>query len=188
MKKLKLGFTLLEITVAIALIWIIIIWGTKLNFNSLSNKQRLDWFFYKIKTNIETVKNNTLIWKTLKNWNKIIVSEKWQIDFNNSGSGIIKTYYYDRNFNKKEYNFYDTIPKKYYSINTTCKKINSKETQELKGTGSIIINWSNLKLTSWCSSDEKELKIKIKYKNKEKRFTINTISWVIEEELNSYNK
>jgi hypothetical protein len=184
MKKFKLWFTLLDITVGIALIWIIIIWVIKLNFNSLSNKQRLDWFFYKIKTNIETVRNNTLIWKILKDSDKIIISEKWQIDFNNSGSGVIKTYYYNNNWIKKDFSNYNIIPEKHYSISTKCAKLDNSSEELLTSTWNIMIEWWNLSFTWWwsCGSTKKVLKIEVKYKEKIKKFTINTVSWVIEEQ------
>jgi type II secretory pathway pseudopilin PulG len=177
MKKKKIAFTLLEIMVVVALLWIATLWITQLNFNSLSNKQRLDWFFYKIKTNIETVKNNVLIWREIKDWTETITSSRWQIDFNNSGSWIIKTYYYNTSGTKKSYSLwkYDIIPEKGYAI------VVSNSWSSITDTGSILINWGNLTLT-WITTTNKVLEIKTKYQWLEKVFTINTVSWVIEEQ------
>lgn len=174
-KEIK-AFTLLEIMVVIALIWILVIWATNINFNSISDKQRLDWFFYKIKTNIESIKNNVLIWReVLDDWNTII-SSKWQIDFNNNGSWSMSTYYYNDSNSKVSYPRYNIIPKDFYEI------VISNSWIWLTDTGSILINWRNLTLTwAWISGFDKVLEIVAKYKGIEKEFTINTISWVIEE-------
>ena len=176
MKKLKSGFTLLELMIVIAIIWISIIWATNISFNSLSNKQRVEWFFYKIKNNIETVKNNVLIWRETFDWTNTIVADIWNIDFNNSLSWSVKTYYYDQLDIKKSFWDFDIIPEKFYEIivYNDWNRINDSET------ASIIINWRNLSLTG-ITTNNKILEIETKYKDKSKRFTINTISWVIEE-------
>ena len=176
MKKLKQAFTLLEIMVVIALIWLIIIWATNLSFNSLSDTQRLNGFFYKIKTNIETVKNNVLIWREINNSWSTIISDKWQIDFNNSSKWSIRTYYYDDSNIKKLYSGYDIIPEDHYEIviSNDWSKLSDLETVW------ILINWRNLTLT-WITTRNKTLDIEAIYKGRIKKFTINTISWVIEE-------
>ena len=172
MKKINKAFTLLEIMVVIALIWIIAFAVSKFNFNGLTNRQKLDSFFYKIKTNIETIQNNALIWKAIKNWTDAFVPEKWKIDFNNSWSWKIISNYYDWS----QYKFFSKIiPKKFYSI----KIYNNWNL--LNDTWSLLIEWWNLSLT-WINTNNKILEITAKYKNFEKKFTINTISWVIEEE------
>lgn len=176
MKKVIKAFTLLEIMIVITLIWIIIIWATNINFNSLSDTQRVDWFFYKIKNNIETIKNNVLIWREVYHeWNTI-VSNKWQIDFNNSWSWSIKTYYYDHFDNKKSYSDYNITPESFYKI----KVSNNWNIIEDSKNVWLIINWRNLSLT-WITTNNKVLEIETRYKDKVKIFTINTISWIIEE-------
>ena len=164
------AFTLLEIMIVIALIWIIALWATKINFKLLSDRQRLDWFFYDIKTKIETIQNNALIWKAVKNWTDLVVPDKWQIDFNNSWSGIIVSQYFIWN-NKNEFN--KIIPKQFYYIETSTWILNSS-------TWSLLIEGSNMTLT-WVSSNDKILKIKIGYKQFSKTLELNTISGVIEE-------
>ncbi len=171
--KRKWAFTLLEIMVVIALMWILAIWVTNLNFNSIWDKQRLDWFFYEIKTNIETIKNNALIWREIKDGSNVIIWNKWQIDFSNSGSGIIKTYYYNWS-TKKNYPLYDTIPEANYEISF------KNSGTGLTSTWSIIIEWKDLILDKPDSNDKK-IEVEIKYKASKKTFNINGISWVIEE-------
>ncbi len=167
--------------VVIALIWIIALATTRINFTKLSNKERLNGFFYKIKNNFETTTNNALIWKAIKDWWNIIVPKQWRIELNNSDKWSIKTYFIDDTWNPIEYTMQNIIPDDNYSISIACKKINTTSTWTLLNTWVIIIESWTLNLSSWCDSDKKELQITAKYKNNEKIFTINTISWVIEE-------
>ncbi len=173
MRQQKKAFTLIELLVVIAIIWIIILWASSLNFNAMSDKQKSNWFFYKIKTNIETIQNNALIWKAILVWGDLEVPKKWRIDFNNSWSGKIVSYYSIDWINFVEYN--KILPKQFYEI------IVKNNSLQLNTTWSILIVWWNLSLT-WITSSRKELEIKTRYKNFEKIFTINTISWVIEEQ------
>ena len=172
MKNNKKAFTLIEIMVVVALLWIIALWITKLNFNTLSDRQKIDWFFYKIKTSIETTKNNALIWKAIKLSNvSTIVPKKWKIDFNNSRDWIIISNYY----NWSDFIEYTKIiPNKYYNIEVY------NDSTLISDTGSLLIEWWNLTL-SWMTTNNKTLEIKVKYKNLDKIFYINTISWVIEQ-------
>jgi len=177
MKNIKKAFTLIEIMVVIALMWIIALWASKLNFNSLSDRQKVDWFFYQIKNNIETTKNNALIWKEIKLAdNSKIVPKKWRIDFNNSASGSIKTYYQNNSDTFINYPENNILTKKHYQI------IISNNWSKLSDTWSLLIEWWNLNLT-WSTIlwSDKVLEIETKYKNLSKKFSINTISGVIEE-------
>jgi prepilin-type N-terminal cleavage/methylation domain-containing protein len=172
----KKAFTLLEIMVVIALIWIISFSITKINFNILSDKQRLNWFFYKVKSNIETIENNALIWKAVNIWTttnpNLIVPNSWKINFSNTGSWKIVSYY---KYQNTEHKYNEIIPKDFFQI-----EIYNNWTL-LTDTWTILIKWGNLTLTG-ITTNNKILKLKIKYKQLEKQLLINSISWVIEEE------
>ena len=179
MKKQKKAFTLIELMVVIALIWIVALSAWNLNFNSLSDRQRVDWFFYKIKTNIETIQNNALIWKAIDDsW--LFVPKKWRIDFDSSNnwtwSWTIKTYYLNDLGSYIAYTENNTISEKFYSIIIK----NWWNILDSSWTWALIIEWWNLSLT-WSSLTSKILEIEAKYKDFSKIFTINTISGVIEE-------
>lgn len=183
MEKLKKNaFTLIELMVAITLIAIIAIWSSNLNFNALSDRQKLDGFFYKIKTNIETVMNNALIGKAIKlSDDSIIVPKQWKINFNNSWSWIIQSQYLTW-WLFISHN--EIIPDRFYSITTNCEDFSWNNTWSLdNATWSILIEWTNLSYT-WSTAGcswKNVFRIETKYKNFKKIFTINTISWVIEE-------
>lgn len=186
MKKNNIAFTLLELMITISVIWIIIVWASNINYNNISDKQRLEWFFYKIKTNIETVKNNVLIWKEVRNslW-EVVSSNNWKIELSNSWSWSVDMKYVNDIWADIDYDEYDIIPSKFYSIEILCWRIKEPHSfKPLDPNGVIELNWTNLNFiwVSPCWSIDKLIQFKIKYKNKEKIFTINSISWVIEEQ------
>lgn len=171
--------------VVITLIWIIALWANSLNFWKLSDRQKLDWFFYKIKTNIETVTNNALIWRAIDDGWTMKVPKLWRIDFNWdynwNWTWTIKTYYSINWTIFTSFTENDANPENFYSIEINDWS-NVLDTSWTNQTWWILIEWWNLSLTwAWIDSNSKVLEIKAKYKNFEKVFTINTISWVIEE-------
>lgn len=90
------GFTIMELMIAITIIWIIFIWSTNINFKYISDRQKLEIFTNKIISEIERIRNNSLIWKWI--WTTLIVPEKWKIEFNSwwnwtSTWNIITSYY-----------------------------------------------------------------------------------------------
>jgi len=184
MNKNKSAFTLIELLIVIAITWIIALWIWKLNFKNISDRQRLDWFFYKVKTNIETIQNNALIWKAVNIWTqsspKLKVPTKWEIDFSNFWSWKIISYYFTWATNSTKKEFDSIIPANFQSINTICKN-RWTDTWNINWTWELIINWWNLTLSWACSDNLKILELTIKYKQFEKKLDINTISWVIEE-------
>lgn len=78
MKKNE-AFTLIEILVWIAIIALILIWSTQLNFNYSNNKQKLEIFTNSVISEIERVRNNSLVWKWIDS--DLTLPEKWKIDF-----------------------------------------------------------------------------------------------------------
>ena len=172
----KNAFTLFEIMISIAIIWIIFLWVSKLNFKNISDRQRLEWFFYEVKNNLEEAQTNALLWKAIKEWTDIVVPDFWEINFNNSWNWIIVSDY-TKDGNIYEYN--KIIPKPHYYIETYYKDLDWKKIDETETWTILIKDW-NLTLT-WITTDTKKLEIKIGYKQFEKILYINTISWVIEE-------
>jgi len=167
------AFTIVELLIAIAIIWIIVIWVSNLNFSNISDKQRMDSFYYKIKSEIETVKNNSLIWKAIDS--SMTVPKEWKIDFASGSTNINISYSWATWINYKNIN----IEKLYKIKGIKCSPSNS--ILATWNTWSLIINWINLSL-SWCSSpNDKTLIITTWYKEFEKKLEINTVSWVLKD-------
>lgn len=188
--KSQKAFTLIELLVIIAIIWTIILWTNLMSFNNISNKQELDTKIIKISSNIELIRNNSLLWKWI--WTNLIVPEKYKIDFSTSWSGIIKTYYYSWAISDYvDYTFYDKeidFSNKFEKIsNIKCLDLKQTTENELTSseTWSIIIEWAKLTLSWSCTSnpldiDKKILEIEIKRKSDTKKIQINTLNWLIE--------
>lgn len=153
------------------------LWISQINFNTISDKQRAESYMNKIKSSIETVKNNALIWKWI--WSDLIVPSQWKIDLKSWSWNLISSYL---SWAWIDYSNYSYIPENslYKIKNIKCVKLNGTE-ENLSDTWSIIISWANLSL-SWCAdTDFKVLRITTNYKQFENTFELNTVSWVIED-------
>lgn len=179
--KNKKAFTLIEILIVITIIWILVMWFSNINLNTISDKQRAESFLNKVKNNIETVKNNALIWRWI--WTDLFVPKQWKIEVSNNWNWKLSTSYYDWT-NWHNYSEYSLIPEINYSIkNIECADF-SWNTWSLDGwtnTWTIIITWWNLEL-SWCDdTDYKNIRITTSFRQIDKTFELNTISWVIQD-------
>ena len=97
------AFTLIELMVVIGIIAILILGSNFLNFNKVSNKQKLDTKTIRIVSQIEEIRNNSLLWKWI--WTELIVPKKYRIDFSTSWSWVISTKYYSWSY--MDYNLFD---------------------------------------------------------------------------------
>lgn len=107
-KKNKKAFTLIELLVVIWLI--IILWVTisSLNFNKLTNIQRAEMFSNKIITQIENVRDNSLVWKWISDQNSLnwfAKVERWDIlieKWTSTQKSSFKIFIYENDIDKKE--------------------------------------------------------------------------------------
>lgn len=181
MKKNNIWFTIIELTVVVAILTIIWIWATKVNFNRLNDRQKLDIFTNKIIVMYEKVRNNALLWKWI--WTNLNTPEKWKIEFIKNWSWQVISSYYS--WSRIEYEKLDF--NNWYEItNIYCKNIiDVNDNLEIfsNGTWAIEINWWLLN-TSWaCALFNKYRKLEttIKYKNVfQEKIEINTVNWLIQ--------
>ena len=185
MKKISnTAFTLIELMVVIAIIAILILGSNFLNFNKVSNKQKLDTKTIRIVSQIEEIRNNSLLWKWI--WTELVVPEKYKIDFSTSWSWVIKAQYFswsyiDYNFDKEISfsNNFDSISE------IKCFKLNNSTSENTfnswsNWTWTILIEWANMSLSWSCDSTTKILELTIKRKANTKKIQINTLNWLIE--------
>ena len=184
MKKISnTAFTLIELMVVIAIIAILILGSNFLNFNKVSNKQKLDTKTIRIVSQIEEIRNNSLLWKWI--WTELVVPEKYKIDFSTSWSWVIKAQYFswsyiDYNFDKEISfsNNFDSISE------IKCLELNKNPINSFSWTTiwtwTIFIEWSNMSLSWSCDSTTKILELTIKRKADTKKIQINTLNWLIE--------
>lgn len=182
MKKNKklFWFTLVELVLVIAIIWILAIWVSQISFTSLSDKENLEKFTNKIISNFEEVRNYSLIWKWI--WTNLDNPIKWKIEISNSWSWNISSYYLTWATWEK-YN--ENIFWNYYEIKEIkCSNLDYTSSWTIAWTWIIEISWSQLTLTWACNdilvSNPKKIITKISYKNNfENTLEINTVNWLI---------
>lgn len=178
----KKAFTLIELLVAMAIISIMVVWVTNIDFKWISNKDRLEIFVIKIISEIETVRNNSLIWKWI--WTNLTVPEKWKIEISKKWSWSLLTTSYSWTTALAQYNF----PfQEFYSIDSiSCWKINEVNnslSNTLNSTQSwtIVFEQWNITLSDKCDKNQK-IEITVKYKEFEKKIYFNSVNWLIKSE------
>lgn len=184
MNKIKIkAFTLIELLIAITLISILALWISNIYFNSIWDKEKNNWFMNQIRTSIETIKNNAIIWKWV--WNTIIVPDFWKINIKETSpsfSWAISYYYWTWSIiTSTLWNIYDWFEIKLDNFQKITNLIcaNNKQTSTWAIDNiDILIEWKNLSL-SWCSNDKKTIILTTEYKNFSKTISLNTINWVI---------
>lgn len=87
-KSIKKAFTIIELMLVITIIWIIFVMFSSIDFYNLSDKQRWEILANKITSEIETIRNNALIWRIIDD--EIIKS--WKAEISSSWASV-KTYY-----------------------------------------------------------------------------------------------
>lgn len=172
MKKNKKWFTLIEIMVTIALIWIMMIWFSNINFNNNLNKQKFEDFNNQIVTNIETVRNNALNWKWVLDWSlNLINPNEYNIELNLT----TMTTWYNWTYN----NLLNEVNVSFNNINS----INSIKCANHQGTvtstpNNVQINFIWKEITSSCWNN-KNIIILTKAWAFTKEITFNTVTWTI---------
>lgn len=180
MKKNIYWFTFIELLVFIAILSIITLWISKINFNYLIDKKKFITFNNNIISNIESIRNNSLYWKAFSWWIYWFINPKRSIL-------TIKTWSWNDSF-ILIHSWSSLIYDNSYTIDFTnkwsiykidCKSITWTILDSNKTVVDLIFEGSNLSL-SWCSSNSKILDITTKYKSLTWSILINTVSWIIE--------
>ena len=169
-------FTLIELMVVIALISIITLGATRIDFNRSSDQQRLAIFTGEIASKIETVRNNALIGK----WVGVNLEtpESWEIQISDISAWSLQTSY-NLWAGPISSNEYSIIPNTFYSIwNMRCIQLDG--TSEANWNATITINGNEM-ILSGCSTDNfKILEFTTSYRDLTQAVQINTLSWLIE--------
>ncbi len=170
-KKSLTGFTLIELLVVIAIIWVMALAVTRIDFNRISDSQKLDLFTNEVVSKLETIRNNALIGK----WVGINVEtpDLWEIDINDNEmvskyDGVISDDY-----------SISFIP--WYTITPIeCSPLDESTVETVSWVATISITGRDLEISSGCSDTNKILTLTPSYKSFQKVIRINTVSWLIE--------
>lgn len=147
----------------------------------MTSKQNSLMFSNDIYSNIETIRNNSLLGKWIFDGVEIIHPKKWSIQISTwSTSWAIQGFYSTgwalQNYKDFNVNFVDINSK---ISKLTCYNI-SKTNALVKPNVDLEIVWNALTL-SWCTSpNNKILDITTDYKGFIKIIRINSVSWIIE--------
>ncbi len=178
----KSAFTLIELLTVIAITTIIALWVSRLNFNTISDKQNLDRHVTKVVAYFETIRNNALLWKWI--WTTLQHPEYYKIDFSNIWWWKIISHSHSWWTNTILSS--PTSPVfSGWTVNTLswlrCLQLDWSEDQTIiSWTGSIQITGANMLLTWECTSDSsKILELEIARKGYTKKIHINTLNGLI---------
>lgn len=90
---LRKAFTLVELIVVIAVMLIVMLNIRSVDFNRLNDWQKLDLFVNKIVTDIEILRNDELMWKSLNPWGGFIQPQARGVFFRKWANTIVKGSY-----------------------------------------------------------------------------------------------
>ncbi len=173
----KKAFTLIEILVWITLITIIFLSLSRINLKNIWEAQKIWIMINKIKSNIETVINNSLTWKAINS--SLYVPKIWDIKISKNDNSWWWTWsvisYFLSWATYKIYSWTTLKLPKFYEINKiTCKDLNWSNINEKNIVDLLINNWEIT--LSWCTNTNKLLNIEVKYKNFKKNIYINSVT------------
>jgi len=184
LSKNNKAFTLIELIVWITIMWILAFAISNIDFNRLSNKQKLELFAWKIKTTYETVRNNSLAWRWI--WTNLIIPQKRNINFSKNNSWTILWEAYDETDTLLD-SYSLLMPNNIIIESIKCWEYWEDETNynEMSNTWTIEFRWINIKLNlnSDANCDlikDKILEIDIKDKIERKKIIFNTLNWLVE--------
>ena len=171
------AFTLIELTVTVAVLAILLLSIKSINFSRLNWIQKLEIFTNKIIANYENIRNDSLIWKWL--WSDFDIPKEWKIEYSLNNNWEIITNYKD---DSDVWNNYWNIKfeKDFKMTKINCKKLDWTSQTPSPSQASIVFNWSNLSLSGSCDDDTRILELIIENSTNNSTLNINTINWLIE--------
>ena len=179
------AFSLIELLVAISVIWLLALWTTSIDFNRLNNNQKIEIFTNKIKTNIESVRNKALSWKWI--WTDLTVPQKWSIDFSKMWSWTIVTKAIANDSTILDINNF-TVKSWYNFSSIKCWKYGQNESdyKEMNNTWTIDFIWWDIKLIinpldidCWVN-ESRILLLNVNKISNNIKIKIDTLSWLIQ--------
>ena len=184
-KKNKNAFSLIELVVVIGLITFIALTATSLNFQWLSDKQKLEIFSNRIITQIEAIRNDALVWKNLYDITKKIWFEdieQWEIAINKTTATLEVTAYPRQK---------DISEVKEPRIVTTNKASAWEKIEALKcnwawweksiDSAKIVFEWTKTAKVIWEDCNENSiLQFELSYSKEKWIIEFDPVSWLIE--------
>lgn len=156
-KEKKSWFTLVEILVVIAIIWILALSISRFNFSRLNSRQLVQIELVKIENILQEIRDNSLVWRAV--WTSLDIPVSWSINFSTSSSGTINSSYLTGS---------SATPVNY--INWSWDAPNNSSIQNLEcedflwnrtSTWNIILTFTGweIGINTWCESATRNYKI-----------------------------
>ncbi len=173
------AFTLIELLVAIAIITMIILWVTSIDYNRLSSKQKLEIFTNSIKSNFENIRNSSLSWKWI--WTNLDIPLEWKIEYSSSGWWKIVS---SNTLNWTDWLEYEDINFGYDFKITEIKCISLDRVSEnvltSSSTWTVVFNQNDISLWWDCPTNTKILEMQVSWKSYLNTIEINTLNGLIQ--------
>ena len=180
MKNNLKAFTLIELLVGITITIIIIIWLNSISLTNISEAQKV-WIFYnKIRSNIESVTNYSLIWKAIDS--NMNIPKYWKVNIDSNSAWVwlwtwqILVSYWSWTFQTHTW-FSIKSPKFYAITNIQCSTLQNSKTNS-NNIKLLIENW-DIKISNCPNTNDKIVEFDIKYKNYKKHLKINSVNNII---------
>lgn len=180
-KKQNLNwYTLVEILVVIAIIWILALAISNFNFTRLNAKQLVSIELVKIENILSEVRDNSLVWRWV--WTSLQVPTSWNIDISTVSSGSLNSYYFiPSSIPPIDYlNGLWTAPENTSIQNILCKSFIGQS--ESSNNVTLTFTGAEIDISAWCTHATRNYKIlDIIYGQwtLTGSVSINTVTWVI---------
>jgi len=167
------GFTLIEVLVVIAVTAVLAIGVANINWNRLTDKQKVTIFKNRVISDVETIRNNALFGKWVTVNSELIVPFSWRVDISNANIAVL----------------YQETPTDIFTLHKTTT-INEPEiittiycwdsiSPVVINPAQILFEWSELSFGSSTCPNDNIVSLDLSYKQFSESIEINRVSGLI---------
>lgn len=169
------GFTVGELMVWIALISILGVWISQINFNRLSNQQNSEIELVKITSIIQWVRNNALIGKAV--WENLDSPDNWFVTIDTTGSWTISSGW---NIGAGSGVYASWNQRAPYSIqNLRCQRLDGVNDTWSNPVITVTYVWSQASISGCNDSSYKKVVFDLFTNDVSKEVSINAVTWIV---------
>lgn len=180
MKKNKNWFSLSELLTVIAIVWILFFAVSKITFKPQIDNQNAHLLVNTIYGNIETVRNNSLLWKWVLSGSTLIHPSKWVIKLDTFWSGHILGYYSTNWWLNQYGGFWNFIIPNSQVQELKCININNSTLFHTGTQIDIEMIGSTIAFSGCSAPNNGILDIKLRHSNTFKIIRMNTVTGLMQ--------
>ena len=171
-------FTLIELMVIIAIIWILVSAWTQIDLNKITDDNKLIIFNNQIISQFELIRNNTLLWRWIDI--DVWVPDSWKLTYSSIWSWTITPSYLSW-WTWAAYSWSILQAPELHSISQiNCLDISWTPINSGVTNADMIIKWNKFTLSWSCTANSGLLEFTTKFRNDTAVIEINTLNWLIE--------